>query len=240
MHSIKVTLFQKAIGEPITRDQRTKLIAQRSDFLILPRLYATAQQSPEKLALDEKKYLDKVIEISEYYKGVIVGGTIFRHIGKKLVESCPIVQDLSLVDYYNLRSESIISGTKIETSDSETIFILSGIRFAIIAGNEYKDEIIINKLKDEKINIVFCMDSPLNNGDSDPVEYESDLKEFSELAKNFVPNVTRTTGVGISLEGKKLSGRCLYAAPDGLKWKVALSENSLEIIKTVNISLPGF
>ena len=79
MNIIKITVFQKNINTDISRDQKQKLITQKSDFLILPRFCPTIAKVSEKSTLHNHKiYVDKLLEISEYYKGVIIGGTILR------------------------------------------------------------------------------------------------------------------------------------------------------------------
>lgn len=237
MNIIKITVFQKNINTDISRDQRQKLISQKSDFLILPRFFPTIAKITEKSSISNYKiYVDKLLEISEYYKGIIIGGTILREVNGKLYESCPIIQDINVIDWYDARVPEKMGDLSISAGESESIFILGGVRFAILIGNESKNENFLSHIQSEKVDLLFNS-SLIYSSDSEPAEYQRDLDLYSEFSKNYSLNIVRSSGIGKLFNNKELSGRSFYSSNTGVKWKVASFENENEIIKTVNINV---
>jgi predicted amidohydrolase len=237
MNIIKITVFQKNINTDVSRDQKQKLISQKSDFLILPRFFPTLTKVSEKSTLHNHKiYVDKLLEISEYYKGVVIGGTILREVNGKVYESCPIIQDINVIDWYDARIPEKSGELPVAAGESESIFILGGVRFAILIGNESKNESFLSHIKSEKVELLLNSSS-IYSSESEPAEYQKDLDLFSEHSKNYSLNIVRASGIGRLFNNKELSGRSFYSSNTGIKWKVASFENQNEIIKTVNINV---
>ncbi len=235
MPNIKVTIFQKNINLPISKEQRSKLISQNSDFLILPRFFPFFDGWSSQQETKEKKFLDSILEISEYYKGVVIGGSIFRKEGKNYIESYPIVKDINLIDYYNLHSGDSLGNIKILSSNSEPIFTLNGVRFAILPAKDFQNTKLLNQIKEEKIELVFNPDF-VNVSPQESQTYTQELTTYSNLAKEYQLQILRACGIG-NFGEFVLSGRSFYATTSGIRWKVAPTENQLEIIKTINITL---
>jgi len=237
MSIIKVTLFQKDINTPLTKEDKNKISSQKSDFLIFPRFFPQTEKSSALIDHLEysKKYLDMIMEASEHHKGVVIGGTMLRKENGLLIESCPIVQDVNLVDYSNLRSGDTIIGLKIAKSDSEPIHILNGVRFAILPGVDFDNAEYREFVAKEKVELII-QPAVIFNSLDDSANYLRDLKRYAEIAKELNLNIVRVTGIG-NLGGKELSGRSLHASPVGIRWKVADFENKTSIIKTINVTV---
>lgn len=106
MASAKVTLFQKHINRPVSNEQKSKLSKEKSDFLLLPEFFPfyDLYSSPENLSDKSKILSDELLQISEYYKGIIIGGSMFRKDSSGVLRiGVPIVQDLMVVDWYDKR-----------------------------------------------------------------------------------------------------------------------------------------
>ncbi len=233
MSTIKVTVFQKNIHSEITKDQKQKLIAAKSDFLLLPE-YFPSFNPQDKTTIEKSKrkelYLDKILEVSEYFKGVIIGGSIVREFEGKYYYSTPIVQNVNLIDWYD---KKVHEEKDIQNGDNDGIFILSGVRFAIFCGgdlspNTYSSQ--MERIQNEKIAIVLHLAS-----NSNFANYEDDLKFYSNIAKNYNVQIIKCSGTGSHNENK-LDGRSLFATKTGLNWKVAPFENDTEIIKTLTVN----
>ncbi|AYV55121.1 amidohydrolase [Leptospira kmetyi] len=233
MASAKVTLFQKQINQPVSSDQKSKLSKEKSDFLLLPEYFPLYDSSstPEKLADKSKALSDELLQISEYYKGVIIGGSIFRKDDSgKLRISVPIVQNVVVVDWYDKRELSPEEKTAVP-GDAETIFIMGGFRFGIVAGNEIKNPARLEELKSQNVNLLFHIDSVLESDSS----HAQDLERYAKLSSQFDIFIARVGGVGSAL-GRKGIGRSLLSTSSGVNWKVAESEKDKEVIKTVTIN----
>jgi len=233
MPSVRVTLFQKNINSEISKDQKQKLISQKSDFLILPEYFPSIDpgDSIRNMASRNKINLDRILEISEYYKGVIIGGSIFREENGKIFNSCPIVQNITLIDWYDKRDSS---GKKKEIAIGENsgIYIMNSVRFGILSGNEALDETVLQNFSKEKIQILFHPFA--QNGTSEIESYEHDLDYYLSLSKKYSFHILRTCGIG-NLFGDQIEGRSLYSSPTGINWKVGKAENNTEVMKTVTL-----
>ncbi|EIE03070.1 hypothetical protein [Leptospira licerasiae] len=232
MTSVKITLFQKDLSQPVSPEQRTKLSKEKSDFLILPLYFpGGGNGSPESLASRAKTFLDEIYAISEVYKGAIFGGGMFRRDDEgKLRFSIPIVQNIVLVDWYDVKGLSSEDSPAIPGSGEDSL-ILGGFRFGIFAGKEIQDRSKLEKLKSDRINLAFHLDSVSDNG----IDYSQDLKNYADLSSQYGMFLVRSSGYGLPF-GKKRIGRSLLSTPTGVTWKVAETEQEKEIIKTVNIN----
>ncbi|PJZ69354.1 amidohydrolase [Leptospira perolatii] len=232
MASVKITLFQKDIPQPVSSDQRSKLSKEKSDFLLLPMYFpGGGTGSPESLASRSKGLLDELLAISEVYKGVIVGGCMFRKDDEGALRiSVPIVQNVVLVDWYDVKDLSP-EDQPAKPGSGENVLILGGYRFGLFAGKELEDGERLNRLKSENVNLAFHIDCLSDNG----IDYSDDLKKYSEISSKYGLFLLRSSGFG-SVFGKKRIGRSLLSTPTGVTWKVAENEKEKEIIKTVNIN----
>ncbi|EPG76433.1 hypothetical protein LEP1GSC058_1457 [Leptospira fainei serovar Hurstbridge str. BUT 6] len=232
MASVKITLFQKELSQPISPEQRSKLSKEKSDFLILPMYFpGGGVSSPESLASRSKGFLDELLAVSEVYKGAILGGCMFRKDEEGLLRlSVPIVQNIVLVDWYDVKVLDAEEAPAKPGSGDEAI-ILGGFRFGIFVGKEIDDLSRFDRLKSENINLAFHIDSVPENG----INYAEDLKKYADLSAKYNLFLLRSSGHGTPF-GKKRIGRSLLSTPTGVTWKVAESEKDKEIIKTVNIN----
>ncbi len=232
MTSVKITLFQKDLSQPIAPEQRSKLSKEKSDFLLLPLYFpGGGSGTPESLASRSKSFLDEILAISEVYKGAIIGGGMFRRDEDgKLRLSIPIVQNVVLIDWYDVKDLSPEDSPAV-SGNGEDALILGGFRFGILAGKEIEDEKKFERLKADRINLAFHLDVVPDNG----IDYGMDLKKYADLSAKFGIFILRSSGYGFPF-GKKRIGRSLLATPTGVAWKVAETEQEKEIIKTVNIN----
>ena len=222
---MKITFFQKKLNSKITSTELTKLSKEKSDFLLFPAGFAIqlTHSIPESITRYDS-ILDQLMNVSENFKGVILGGTLIRKDSRgKSVESVPIVQDLNFIDHYDLQ---IPTNSNLSVGDSETIFIMAGVRFGLLAGVDYENPEILEKLQKKGIQTVFILDGAKNSR-----TYEDDLDYFFNLAKNYSFNVFRICGY--DLDRSRL-GRSLVATPTGIQWKVGKMEEDKDIIKTIH------
>ncbi|WCL47992.1 amidohydrolase [Leptospira sp. GIMC2001] len=224
---MKISFYQKKIGEKFTSQEKLKISKEKSDFLILPpRLILPLGLNEDNWLANYDNYLDQILELSETYKGVILGGTLLRKDSRgKRVESVPIVQGVNLIDHYDLVKPSISSAV---AGDSETIFIMAGVRFAIITGNEIDDSEFLNDIKSKGIQTIFVLESNITNR-----TYEEELEYFSDIAKKYSFNIFRVCGYN---QMGKILGRSLVATPTGIHWKVGKMEEFNDILKTIHFA----
>ncbi len=187
--------------------------------------------TPEKLSEKSKILSDELLQISEYYKGVIIGGSMFRKDGfGKLKISVPIIQDVVVVDWYDKRELSSEENVA-SPGDAETIFIMGGFRFGVVAGKEIRSSERLEELKSQNVNLLFHIDSV-----SEPdFTHAQDLERYAKLSAEYGIFIARVSGVGSSL-GRAGVGRSLLSTSSGVNWKVAESEKDKEVIKTVTIN----
>ena len=233
MGSIKITILQKDINNEISRELKQKIISQKSDFLILPEFFPFTSKNSNivNLASNATKNLDNLIELSNSYKGVIIGGSFIREENGKYFHSCPIVFEGVLVDWYDQKHLSKNCNPEVSKGEKDSFYILKGIRFAILMGQDLNDPKLLQNIKNEEIKFLFYIASEVDNDFS----FEEDLARFSRIARENNVYLFRSCGIGNLFE-KELKGRSLYSSPSGINWKVAPSEEAAEIIKTINLN----
>ncbi|RHX84280.1 amidohydrolase [Leptospira stimsonii] len=233
MASAKVTLFQKHLNQPITNEQKSKLAKEKSDFLLLPEYFPfyNSSSTPEGSSEKAKALTDELLQISEYYKGVIIGGSIFRKDDSgKMKLSVPIIQSVVVVDWYE-KHELLPVEKPALTGESETIFIMSGFRFGIVTGKEIENPKRLEELRSQNVNLLFHIDSVLEADST----HAQDLERYAKLSAQSGIFIARVSGVGSAL-GRVGVGRSLLSTASGVNWKVAESEKDKEVIKTVTIN----
>ncbi len=234
MNHFKITLLQKNLNTEISKDLKQKIISQKSDFLILSSPFGISESSkPKDIVQNSKQNVDKLLEISEYYKGVIIGGGMLRSENGKIFQSCPLVQDIQLIDWYDAKSPEKIHDLKLDKSLGDSIYILGKIRFGLCIGEESSDEKLLSHFQKEKIELIF---NPFFQPKNEDSEYLSEQDKYANLSAKYSLNIVKVNPVG-SYQTKELSGRSFHSGPSGIKWKVAASEKNLEIIKTLSLTL---
>ncbi len=206
MPTIKISIYQKNLHKRLSKEEITKIASQKANFLLLPEGFPHFFQasSPEDATSHEKQYQDHLLEISESYQGVIMGGSHYRYNDeKKLVSASPIVQSLVLVDFYEKKSPVEKQVSKGET---ESIFIMGGLRFGILLGEDIEQSSIWDEFKREGIEVIFHLSSEKNSR-----TYEEDLEYFGKLSRETKTHIIRVCGIS---ETQK--GRSLYASPSGI------------------------
>ncbi len=230
MAVVKITIFQKDIHKRINKEDIQKISASRSQFLVLPEGFPEFFQSnsPADATKHEKEYQDHLLEVSEHFPGVIFGGSHFRNNESgHLTVSLPIVQSLVVVDFYEKKNPNPSRERSIKKGTSESIFIMGGLRFGFLLGEDILKNEIWEEFEREDIEIVFYLSKEQNNR-----SYEDDLKYFEDLAKNRKIHLIR-----VCATGGELLGRSLYASPSGINWKVGKIEEDKEVLKTLSVNL---
>jgi predicted amidohydrolase len=221
---MKVTIFQKQLGERISLTEKQKLAKERSDFLLLPQYLLNDPNLKEHSIQDHyDESIDHLLDISEVYKGVILGGSLYRKSQSQIFESVPIIQDLNLVDNYDTKNSKL---EKARIGESETIFIMAGVRFSILVGEDIADRETITELREKGISIFFHLDSLPRTRD-----YDGDLEYYKNLCSEFGINIFRVCGYS---KDSGLEGRSLVATPTGIQWKVGKMESDKSLFKTIH------
>lgn len=230
MAVVKITIFQKDIHKRVSREDIQKISSARSQFLVLPEGFPELFQSSSPLdaTKHEKEYQDHLLEISEQFPGVIFGGSHFRkNESGDLTISLPIVQSLVVVDFYEKKNPNLGNESSIKKGNTESIFIMGGLRFGFLLGEDIQKDEIWEEFQKEDIEIVFYLSKEQNDR-----SYEDDLKYFEELAKKKKIHLIR-----VCATGGGLLGRSLYASPSGINWKVGKTEEDKEVLKTLSVNL---
>jgi len=223
---MKVTIFQRELGRKFSSQEYTKLKKEKSDFLLLPqRSLFLPSSNPSEAVSDYSSHLNELLDASVHYSGVLIGGTLFRKSEIGIHESVPIIKDVSLIDHYDLKTSSI---SPVQPGSSETVFIMAGVRFSILVGNDILNETYTREISDKDIRILFYLDSEPSQR-----TYEEDLEFFSELSRNRNWNVFRVCGYK---EEFGIPGRSLLSTPSGIQWKVGKSEEYKDILKTIHFA----
>ncbi|EOQ88314.1 hypothetical protein LEP1GSC202_3074 [Leptospira yanagawae serovar Saopaulo str. Sao Paulo = ATCC 700523] len=230
MAVIKIAIYQKNLHKRFTPDEISKIQQSKAHFLLLPEGYPHFFQSanPSDASKHEKEYQDHLLEISEKFSGVILGGSHYRTNEEgKLVSALPIVQSLVLVDFYEKKTPNpeLDLGTKPGTTES--IFIMGGLRFGVLLGDDLNNQSIWEEFQKENIEIIFHLDTSRNER-----TYEDDLNFYETLAKTKNIHLIRVCGPSDSIPA-----RSLYASPSGINWKVGKVEEDKDVFKTLSVNV---
>ena len=229
---MKVTIAQRIPKNLFTKEELTKIEKERPNFLLLPPLYGIPEinKSPKELVKESKEYLDRALEVTEVYKGVVIGGLVPHEHKAGVSLSIPILQDLQIIDYYHSPIAKW-NGNSYEPIPTESSFIVGGFRFAILAGMNTNLHSQFAEFKSAGINL--CFFQRMNFvGQKD---YEADAKEFVEYAKTLNGIVFKNDVLDPTLKDWK--ARSFFVNPTGVTWKVGESEWDKQVTKTINYNL---
>ncbi|MDF3820088.1 amidohydrolase [Leptospira sp. 96542] len=230
MAVVKISIFQKNQHKRITKEEMAKIAQTKAQFLLLPEGYPHFfhSESSEKAIAHEKEYQDHLLEISETFSGVILGGTHYRKAEDgNLKSSLPILQSLVLVDFYDKKSPNPKSEPSVHPGKTESIFIMGGLRFGLLVGEDIENQSIWDEFKKEDIEIVFFL-----SGEENKRSYEEDLIYFEALAKEKNIHLIRVCG-----PKENHPARSLYASPSGINWKVGKTEEDKDVLKTLSVTV---
>ncbi len=214
------------------KDDLAKIKLQKSQFLLLPEGYPEFYRSDSISAQigQESVYTDHLLEVSDNFSGVVLGGSLYKQEGSQIFKSSPILQNTTLIDFYqkkNISSEEKQKG--ISPGVSESIFIMGGIRYGILLGEDASELSLWEHFVSQKIEIVFHLTSEITTR-----SYEEDLNYYASLSKTYNLHVVRVCGIS-----KVAKGRSLYASPTGINWKTGKMEEESEVLKTLSVNISG-
>ena len=239
MGIIKITIFQKNLQEGLNLTVFKKLAALKSDFLLLPEYFFVDQNvKDQKTILEKSQYaLDWLTKLSESYRGIILGGSILRKEGNNHFCATPIVSDNTIIDWYKKRSLSDMEKETLVPGNASGILILKGHRFAILSGEDIRNQEYIAELVRENIRLLFVLSASPYQEETLEAKRLEDEEFFLKPAREHGMYIVRCSSVGQML-GQRLQGRSLLAVPQGLSWRVSPDEEHKEILKNVTISVP--
>ncbi len=238
MSVLSVTIFQKELGKDLSLTNSKELRNLNSRFLLFPEhFYAKPSAKSFADIQDASTSCQKqLVLLSERYKGIIIGGSFVHKKDEKYYVGTPIFSNGSIVDWHDQRRLNALPGKekKLSPGDTEGIFILDGVRFAVAFYSDIQAKDYIRNLSEQGIQLLFVLGNISTSQEN--VTNKKQTKEFMlELAKEFSLNIVLCCGVGTGFEGT-LSGRSLIAIPKGLSWFVSSQEENNQILKTVMIN----
>lgn len=239
MGLIKISVFQKAIPEPLGPSAFKKLSGLKSDFLVLPEyVFADASVRDHASGLEKSRAaLDWMTKLSDSYKGIIIGGSIILEEGGKLFNACPIIYGSQVVDYYRKRHLTEKEKKFFAPGTDAGVFILGGFRFGVLICADLLEPSSLDELAGMGLNLVFAvMNSPYRE-ETVEAKRERDEKLFCQPAAKHKMVIAKCCGVGQTF-GQKIQGRSLVVTSSGINWRVSPGEEDKEIVKTVIVQAP--
>ena len=218
-------------------DKKDKIKNENAHFVLLPDYFPALNKdlTLNSIIQKNKTNLDSLIELNNSCNGTFIGGMIAREIDENTFYcSIPIIQNGSVIAWYDKNlltdNENFIFKTN---KNTERIFIVNQIRFAILNGREIYDYSLIKSILDEEISLIFHIDNLI---EEDLKPYQEEINHFQDLSMSEKIYIIRVCGFG-KVNSKKCLSRSLFATPKGIQWKVAESESETEIIKTLQFQL---
>jgi predicted amidohydrolase len=237
---IKISVFQKAIPEPLGPSTFKKLSGLKSDFLVLPEyLFADASVRDHAGGLEKSRAaLEWMTKLSDSYKGIIIGGSVLLQEDGKLYNACPVICGSQVVDYYRKRHLTEPEKKIFAPGSEPGVFILGGFRFGVLICADLLHPSSLDELAGMGINLVFAvMNSPYRE-ETVEEKRERDEKLFCQPAAKHKMVIAKCCGAGQTF-GHRIQGRSLVVTPSGISWRVSPGEEDKEIVKTVIVQAPG-
>ncbi len=239
MSIIRVSIFQKELGNPLGRSIAKAFTRLKSDFLLLPEFFYTDDETRgyDDLDVKSKGAEDWLTDVSELYKGTIIGGAYFRtsYKEKKKYLSIPIVVDGEIVDHYDKKNLNTMEKKYASPGKDYGTFVLNGIFFAAISYVDLQKKEQVEFLAKQGIQLIFTQANFEIGFDKQNVQ-----EYLVEVGMKYNVTIILCCGVGNFLTDsngiKKLSGYSLVVTPFGISWQIHNNETNKEILKTIVVS----
>ncbi len=238
---VKISIFQKAISEPLGPSTLKKLHGLKSDFLVLPEyLFADASVANHANGLEKSKAtLEWLQKLSDSYKGIIIGGSVMLEEDGNIYNATPIVSDSKVVDFYrkrnlteNEKKQKLAAGTE------PGVFILGGFRFGVLICADVLNPALIDELAGMGVKLIFAvMNSPYRQETPEDKKARDESLFCAPAAKHNLV-IAKCCGVGTTF-GHRIQGRSLVVTPNGISWRVSPGEEDKEVLKTVMVQAPS-
>lgn len=238
MSSLRVTLCQLPLGEPITRSIAARLRDDRPHFVCFPEYFFVNKrlgnhgQTPHNFARQQQR----LSALSRHIDAVVIGGTMPELADGVMYNTCYIYDRGSPIGFYRKKNLFFAEVGKITPGDEFRVFTAGGITFGVlICADVFHDDSFL-AMRERGARIVFIPTFSLKRVETVDEKYGRDRDIFVRGAGLANAVVVKVCGVKSDYKDF-LQARSLVASPDEVLYRVRPDEEETSVIITQEVPL---
>lgn len=237
MAQIRIVLYQKPLGIPVSRKDADEIREYRPHFVCFPEFFFvnTRMQSLTQTPHNQTLQMKRIEVLSRGLDTIVIGGTM-PEIDGDLIRNTSYVYDRGcLMGFYRKKNLFYAEVGKVTPGDTYKVFHAYGINFSVMICADIFDQNAFSFMKDNNVSIVFSPTFSLHKDETPEDKFNRDNEIYVSGAKASGSIIAKVCGVKSDYKSF-LQARSLIAGPDGIIYRVSPDEEekSMIIKKEIN------
>ncbi len=238
MTQIRVILYQKPLGVPVTHSDADEIREYRPHFVCFPEFFFTSTRMPSLTQTLHNQALQKkrIETLSRCFDTIVIGGTMPELDDDLTHNTCYIYDRGKMSGFYRKKNLFFAEVGKITPGDSYKVFSAYGITFSVMICADIFDENAFSFMRDNGVDIIFSPTFSLHKDETPDDKFRRDNEIYVSGARASGSIIVKVCGVKSEYKNF-LQARSLVASPEGILYRVAPDEEEKPMIIKKEIAI---
>lgn len=224
-------LYQKSLGEEVTREEITEMRAFAPHFVCFPEYFFVdkALGNHKQTTANQKKQIQRIKRLSEEIATVVIGGSMPEMSGNNLYNTSFVYNRGEQLGYYRKKNLFFVEHEKITPGEKYAVFQAYGITFGVIICADVFYEETFEYMRQQGARIIFSPTFSLYKEESIEDKFQRDIDIYIKGAKIADSVIVKVCGVKSDYKDF-LQARSLVANKNEILYRVCPDEEDKSMI----------
>ncbi len=238
MKKLRIVLYQKQLGTPVTRNDANEIREFRPHFVCFPEFFFVnpRHESLTQTEHNQKVQINRIRTLSKELDTVIIGGTMPEINGEMIHNTTFVFDRGSQLGFYRKKNLFFAEEGKITPGTEFKIFSAYGFNFGVLICADIFDDTVFSFMKEHNARVIFSPTFSLHKEETPEDKYKRDREIYvrgAHLADSVIVKVC-----GVKSEYKPfLQARSLIAGREKILYRVKPHEEDSNLIIKQEIEL---
>ncbi len=240
MKKVRVILYQKSLGIPLTKRDVAEMKRFRPHFVCFPEYFFVLRrlgnhgQTPH----NQEMQIQRIRLLSRELDATVIGGTMPEVAGGNMYNTSFIFHGGEMLGSYRKKRLFFAEVGKLTPGDDYRVFRSQGITFGVLICADIFDEAGFLFMKEQGADIIFSPTFSLKKNETPEEKFRRDNDIYVRGAALSGAVIVKVCGVKSEYKDF-LQARSLIAAPEGVRYRVEPHQEDTEMIIMKEVEIPG-